>query len=101
MALAQSFARELKTQLGPQVRRIVLFGSVARGDDGAHSDIDVLVEVGRRTPALERRVFDAVARVVTDENELIVPLVLSSAERRRHVPNYLAARIRREGKTLA
>ncbi|HIH03432.1 MAG TPA: nucleotidyltransferase family protein [Methanoregulaceae archaeon] len=36
------------------IRRIGLFGSVARGDDGAESDIDVLVEFADPVVTLDR-----------------------------------------------
>jgi len=91
----------MKAKFGPQVRHIVLFGSVARGEDGQESDIDLLVEVRRRTTSLERRVYDNVAEISAENGELIVPIVLSTAERRRHVPRYLENAIRREGETIA
>lgn len=101
VALARAFARQLKSDLGTEVRQVVLFGSVARGDDNQGSDIDLLVEVRRRTPALEDRVFGAVMDVVTEEGELIVPMILSSREHARHLPDYLEQRLRSEGRVLA
>lgn len=98
--VARAFARRLKSELGPSVRRIVLYGSVARGDDRRGSDIDLLVEVRRRSRALEARVYDAVTEVAADEGELVVPIVLTAAEVRNRLPASLRARIRDEGQVL-
>ncbi|HEX9710037.1 MAG TPA: nucleotidyltransferase domain-containing protein [Candidatus Thermoplasmatota archaeon] len=100
LRIASGLASRLKAELGPSVRRVVLYGSVARGDDRAGSDIDLLVEVRRRTQAVEDRVSDAVTDVAIDEGELVVPIVLSSAEMRKRLPASFMARIRAEGKVL-
>ena len=60
---AAAALRELKVKLvglfGPEVE-LRVFGSVARGDAGEHSDIDVLVLLaGPVDHAIEERVFDA------------------------------------------
>jgi predicted nucleotidyltransferase len=60
---AAAALQELKLSLvalfGPEAE-LMLFGSVARGDDGDDSDIDVLVLLpGQVDHALEERVFDA------------------------------------------
>jgi predicted nucleotidyltransferase len=47
-SVALEFARLLRERLGPRVRKIVLFGSRARGDARADSDYDVVVVVDRR-----------------------------------------------------
>jgi predicted nucleotidyltransferase len=38
--IAIEFAESLKH---PEIEKIILFGSVARGDDGENSDIDILI----------------------------------------------------------
>ena len=60
---AASALQELKLGLvalfGPEVE-LRLFGSVGRGDDDEHSDIDVLVLLpGHVDHSIEERVFDA------------------------------------------
>ncbi len=42
-AAAEDFARRVRATLGDRVDSIVLYGSVARGDAGPDSDVDVLV----------------------------------------------------------
>jgi predicted nucleotidyltransferase len=41
--LAEEFSRYLKAKYGDRIERIILFGSVARGDDRQDSDVDLLV----------------------------------------------------------
>ncbi len=42
-AVAEEFARRVVANLGEQVESVILYGSVARGDAGPESDIDILV----------------------------------------------------------
>jgi predicted nucleotidyltransferase len=42
MALAR-LIRELRSHYGPRLRKVILYGSRARGDFTEHSDLDVLV----------------------------------------------------------
>lgn len=98
--VARAFARRLQAELGPALERVVLYGSVARGDDRRDSDIDLLVQVRRRTQALEARVDDAVTDVAARQGELVVPIVLTRAEVRKMLPASLVAKIRAEGKVL-
>jgi len=52
-ALAEYVSR-LLAGAGQRIRQVVLFGSKARGDAGADSDLDVLVIVDRYDPQLDR-----------------------------------------------
>jgi predicted nucleotidyltransferase len=65
-SLLASLLRVLRSERG--VRAAVLFGSAARGDDEAASDVDVLVSLRAGTPlalaALEERLSRATGRVV-------------------------------------
>ena len=81
------------------VARIVLFGSVARGDDGPDSDIDLLVVL----PIVGRR-HDTAVSVMTALRDLPVPLnvvVVDSTrfEEEARVPGIIRVAMR-EGKTL-
>lgn len=100
LKVARAFAERLKSDLGPSLRRVVLYGSVARGDDGRTSDIDLLVEVRRRTRSVEDRISDAVTEVAANQGELVVPIVLTATEARTRLPASFLARIRAEGKIL-
>ena len=55
IAYAMDFASFLlqKTAAGEKIRNIILFGSVARDEAGKESDVDVFIDVVKRSPALE------------------------------------------------
>jgi predicted nucleotidyltransferase len=79
--------------------RIVIFGSVARGDDGIDSDIDLLVVL----PKVTNRHDDAVA-VLRELRDMPVPidvLVFDQAalDRESQVPGIVRVALR-EGRTL-
>jgi uncharacterized protein len=61
-----ALTRALRTE--PNVRLAVLYGSVARGDDGPEADLDLLVDLrddtARAASALSRRLERAMARDV-------------------------------------
>jgi predicted nucleotidyltransferase len=80
--------------------QIVLFGSVARGDDGAESDIDLLVVL----PTVRRR-HDAAVDVLRELRDLPVPVDVAVVDsdgfrRESRVPGLVRAALR-EGRELA
>ncbi len=80
-------------------RRVVVFGSVERGDDGPDSDIDLLVVL----PAITRRHDDAV-RVLRQLRDIPVPVevtVVDDAllEREALVPGLIRVALR-EGRVV-
>ncbi len=76
----------------PFVRRVVLFGSRARGDHGPRSDVDLAVEA----PEADRRAWlDLVHQLEAAETLLFVQVI-----RLETASPALRARILREGVTL-
>lgn len=52
-----------------------LFGSFSRGDEGAESDIDLLVKFGRDVPLFERlRIADQLSRIAGRHVDLLVDI---------------------------
>ena len=84
----------------PLGSRLIVFGSRARGDSAANSDIDLLV--------IEQQVSDRAAemtRLSTLLGASLIPadvVVMAAAqfERQRQVPNTLAWRASREGREI-
>ena len=87
------------TEAVPQGSQVILFGSHARGDARPDSDVDVLV--------IEPEISDRAAETVRLSALLgrrfipadVVVMSRSAFERVREVPNTLAYRAVREGKT--
>jgi predicted nucleotidyltransferase len=70
------FKRALTSELGGRVRKLVLFGSVARGEHRWDSDVDVLVVLDRMTVADQDRVLE-LAGDEWVQGALISPTVMS------------------------
>ena len=65
-ALVADFAGRVRTVAGPRLARISVFGSRARGDSGADSDLDVAVFLsGNEERALRDRIYAAAAQAAS------------------------------------
>ena len=76
MEIAREFANAIKSD---KIIRIILFGSVARGDDTEESDIDILI-ISNEWEQIDSLITDEVFKVVLDTEELISPYVLSEKQ---------------------
>ena len=79
---AAEYASAVRARLGPRVRWIRLFGSLARGDwlGPDESDVDVAVEVDRREFREEMELVDLATRVSLKHAIAINPKVFSTEE---------------------
>jgi len=98
---AREFARRLEQLLGDNVRSILLFGSVARGEDDASSDVDllVIVEDEGEVPDLS----EAIGSWMVEHDEVLQLHVVSREdyEELRSRGTAFANTIAREGEALA
>lgn len=69
------FTRALRERF-PQVTKLILFGSKARGDSEADSDIDVLVIVRREDWRLSNAISALAARISLEEGVLLGPIII-------------------------
>jgi len=101
--LASRLAAQVRTQFSARVRRVRLFGSAARGDYSADSDIDVLVTLEPVQPDdrewIARRAF---ALGVLETGLVLQPVVMGEAEfsRPRARERLFALDVEREGMEL-
>lgn len=70
--LAIDFAKSLNH---PEIKKIILFGSVARGDDTKNSDIDILI-LTTDEDKIEDDIFDVAFDILIEENEYISPKII-------------------------
>lgn len=97
-----SFKANLVAELGGRLRRLVLFGSVARDESRWDSDVDLLVLLDTCSRDEECRILDLAADELTARGVLISPTVMSErafeelARRERRLPRDIA----REGIVL-
>ncbi len=81
--IAHEFANAINSD---KIVRIILFGSVARGDDGKDSDIDILI-VSDYWEEIDSIITDVVGDIVLDQQELISPHIMS-VERFNNTKDY-------------
>lgn len=97
-AVASEFASWVKALLGDRVVRIVLFGSVARGDERAASDIDLLIEVRGDPVAVRRAVGPRILEVAAETGYFISAFVEPTQDAAKGLGIYRT--IAREGRVL-
>ena len=71
--IAREFAEAIKSD---DIKLIMLFGSVARGEDTEESDIDILI-VSNHREKIEEVIANEVAWIMYDKNELISAHIMS------------------------
>jgi len=97
------FVERLRQRYGEELLRVVLFGSKARGDSDAESDVDVLVVLrdGERWQRLAE-ISDMTSQLLVESSVNISPLVCDVARYRwwaeHHAPIYNS--IQRDGVEL-
>ena len=85
-----------------RVRRLILFGSRARGDQRPDSDCDVLVVVDRRTPELLELLYDRVMDVLLTHGRVVSLKVLEEKQwdRIRALDTPFVTHVAAEGRPL-
>ena len=71
--IAQDFAKKI---MNSKIKQIVLFGSVARGEDDENSDIDLLI-IATDEESVEDEISDEVMDVLLYQNEHISAHIIS------------------------
>ena len=71
--IAQEFANTIKSD---KISQIILFGSVARGDDTEESDIDILI-ISKNPNDIELEIHSEVVNFAINTNELISPQIVA------------------------
>ena len=71
--IAREFAKAIKSDY---IIKIILFGSVARGDDAEESDIDILI-ISNHPIEIDDVIADEIAWIMYDKQELISAHVMS------------------------
>jgi predicted nucleotidyltransferase len=78
-AVLKEFKTDLEKVLGDQLIQLKLFGSKARGDDQADSDIDVLVIVTTDDWRLRDKIYDVATDMLLQTDVCISPKVISQS----------------------
>ncbi len=72
--IAHEFANAINSD---EIIRMILFGSVARGDDNDESDIDILIVLDHDNRELESLIDNIVVEFILEKEEVISPHVMT------------------------
>ncbi|GAA5818727.1 MAG: conserved hypothetical protein [Methanobrevibacter sp. CfCl-M3] len=95
--LVQDFANSVKSK--GKIEKIILFGSVARGEDDSNSDIDIV-----NVSSYEEDIFDFVYDKVYDiliSFEIMISVHFMPKERLEINDSYFISNIKKDGVILA
>ena len=82
MSVLHGYVTEIKAIYGESLKRIILYGSYARGDQTADSDIDIVILVDMAEMEIKshrNRLSDATFDVNFENDVLIMPIVQNEA----------------------
>jgi predicted nucleotidyltransferase len=99
--IAEDFARHLKAAYGARIDRVILFGSVARGDSREDSDVDLLVVTPERDLSLQWDVARDATDLLVREGVLASVLVVTTEQWGRARHTLFGRRVASEGLALA
>jgi predicted nucleotidyltransferase len=73
----QSFIQRLQDELGQQIVQIILFGSKARGNSAADSDVDVLILAKNEDRQLQKAISKISSQIDLDYDILLNSLLIA------------------------
>ncbi|MBW8003714.1 MAG: nucleotidyltransferase domain-containing protein [Planctomycetes bacterium] len=77
---AKEYADLVRIKLGRNLKQIILFGFLARGDAREGSDFEFLVVVDERTKSVREAVLDAGVEMLNQYDQLFAALLYSEDE---------------------
>ena len=95
--VAEEFARSIRENHGASIEEVILFGSVARGEDGVDSDIDIVVVGNGDRFRLRRMIMIDVMRFLLEYGVYISTKVLTRELKEDIGDSGFMQTIRREG----
>lgn len=79
----RTFIQRVLDELDAQVSQVILFGSKARGDSNADSDVDVLILASEENRRLQERVNIIASQISLDFDILFNPLLIAETRWRQ------------------
>lgn len=92
-----SLRKEAEQVLGKNLVDIFLFGSYARGDFTAESDIDILIVVNKSLTREEKNKMSCIISALSLENEVVIAYVVYEKEFFNNVGSPLILNVKEEG----
>lgn len=91
--IAREFAEAIKSD---DIIKIILFGSVARGDDTEDSDIDILI-IRSKSDELTDEINSIATDIILEKDELISPHVMSEEHFNKTIDHPFLTNVLKEG----
>lgn len=102
-AAAQTFARRARDAFGENIERIVLYGSVARGEiRGVHSDVDLIVVIqdDANLQEMEDRIRQLAYEIELEQGVVLSLIIISSRELTQASDGPFFHHVQRDGRIL-
>ena len=96
LEIAQEFADAINSE---DIIKIILFGSVARGDDTEESDIDILI-ITTNSDELTDEINSAAVDIILEKDEFISPHVMSEEHYNKTIDYPFLTNVLKEGVLL-
>jgi predicted nucleotidyltransferase len=94
--IAEDFAASVKKK-NPEIRRIILFGSVASGRDKEGSDIDLMLISEGNKKETRRRVMEDVVKTLLDKSVYISAKVILQKDYNKIKKTHFISEIEKSG----
>jgi len=94
------FLQEIRRQLGPRLKQVILFGSRARGDFLPDSDYDCLVVVDEVSTEIKEKIYEVTGEILSQHNELVSAFPVSQEKYEQDNYEPLFMNVRQEGVVL-
>ncbi len=78
-AALRTFVQRVLDELDAQVFQVILFGSKARGDSNADSDVDVLILANEENRRLQEKINIIASQISLDYDVLFNPLLIAKS----------------------
>ena len=95
-----AFQTAIRERLGEHLKKIILFGSRARGDDDPESDYDVLLVVDEVTREINDAINEVSGSILCEQSVVFGAIAVSETEFDTRLHNPLLMNVRREGVVL-
>lgn len=94
------FLQKIRTELGHQLKQVILFGSRARGDFSEDSDYDCLVLVDSVSPIINEMIYEIAGELLYEHNEVFSIFPITAEEYDDDIYEPFLMNIRKEGIVL-
>ena len=99
-AIAREFSELIKTSLKSRIKKIILYGSRARGDFSKCSDYDFLIVVDKRDEKVREQILHIEVEMLDKYNTLFASIVCDEKEWEKESRFPLGINIAKEGIAL-